>query len=136
MTEENNDEQFLEEFRRWLQETRQEAARANLGDGVPPGQPTGDLNSDSQPPYRANDSAPVKHQEPQVGLYRLVEEFTALRQELKLQTRELSSAGRTPRSSFEFVGRSGRNVSIGCSQTKCRSFGRRKTNCQRLCRIG
>jgi molecular chaperone GrpE len=87
MTEENNDEQFLEEFRRWLREARHEAARADKPDEIPPVQPTGDLNSDSKPSYQAKESPLVEPRATQVGLYRLVEEFTALRHELKLQTR-------------------------------------------------
>jgi molecular chaperone GrpE len=63
MTGIENDEQILDWFRKWLQETRQEAAEVDEGaNGV---------------------IAPLQR----VGLDRLVEEFTALRHELKLQTR-------------------------------------------------
>jgi molecular chaperone GrpE len=57
------DEQLLGQFRQWLTETRQEAAR-----------------SENEP----NHSPTLKSR---VGLDRLVEEFTALRHEIKLQTR-------------------------------------------------
>lgn len=63
MTETEHDEQILEQFRKWLLETRQEAAA--LDGGI----------------------APVAPAAPGLGLERLVEEFTALRHELKLQTR-------------------------------------------------
>jgi molecular chaperone GrpE len=63
MTDIENDEQILDHFRKWLQETRQEAAAvAAVTDSVTPS-----LSGFS--------------------LDRLVEEFTALRHELKLQTR-------------------------------------------------
>jgi molecular chaperone GrpE len=62
MSDFENDERLLERFRGWLQATRQEAA--DLGEPVAA-------------------STPCKR----VGLERLVEEFTALRHELKLQTR-------------------------------------------------
>ena len=63
MTDSENDERILDLFRHWLQETRQEAAEAN---------------------ERANGvTAPL----PRFGFDRIVEEFTALRHELKLQTR-------------------------------------------------
>ena len=64
MTEPNDDEDLLVRFRHWLDEAR--AAAEQLGENVPPPGP-----SDG----------------PGVGLYRLVEEFTALRHEVKLQTK-------------------------------------------------
>src|SRR4051812_35485514 len=62
MIDGENNEQLLERFRNWLEETRREAALVDAAQEVMP---------------RA----------PGVGLDRLVEEFTALRHELKLQTR-------------------------------------------------
>lgn len=67
MTNVGNDEQILDHFRKWLQETRQEAAEIDEG---------------------ASGEVPAL---PRVGLERLVEEFTALRHELKLQTRSSRS---------------------------------------------
>lgn len=61
MTEVENDEHILDQFRNWLLKTRQEAA------GV--------------------DEAAAGDPAPGFGLDRLVEEFTALRHEVKLQTR-------------------------------------------------
>ena len=60
------DERILDQFRTWLQETRQESREASPG--------TED----------ATNGVPAL---PGFGLERLVEEFTALRHELKLQTR-------------------------------------------------
>jgi molecular chaperone GrpE len=57
---------LLERLRRWLDETRAEA-----GDASPEHDPDPDDDAEGPP----------------VGLYRLVEEFTALRQEVKLQTK-------------------------------------------------
>jgi molecular chaperone GrpE len=63
MTDHESDEQILDQFRKWLLATRQEAAALDEGPGhVPPPSPG-------------------------FGIERLVEEFTALRHELKLQTR-------------------------------------------------
>jgi molecular chaperone GrpE len=56
-----NDEQLLDHFRNWLLKTRQEAAEVEEAAGDAPA--------------------------PRFGLDRLVEEFTALRHEIKLQTR-------------------------------------------------
>lgn len=58
------DEQLLERFRHWLESTRDAAAG-----------------------LAAQDLAPLDGAMEKVGLYRLVEEFTALRHETKLQTR-------------------------------------------------
>lgn len=67
MTDEGaEDERILDQFRTWLQETRQESRAAVLG------------------AENATDGALAL---PGFGLERLVEEFTALRHELKLQTR-------------------------------------------------
>ena len=63
MTGEPTDEQLLEQFRQWLNETRREAASLS------------ESTTESPAPAAA------------VGLDRLVEEFTALRHEIKLQTR-------------------------------------------------
>ncbi|MBY0457987.1 MAG: nucleotide exchange factor GrpE [Gemmataceae bacterium] len=61
-----HDEQILHQFRAWLQQTRHEARDAGPRDAnATPSDPPG----------------------PRFGLERLVEEFTALRHELKLQTR-------------------------------------------------
>jgi len=67
MTGSAHDEQILDQFRKWLLETRQETevAAAALDDGT----------------------NPVAAAVPGFGIERLVEEFTALRHELKLQTR-------------------------------------------------
>jgi molecular chaperone GrpE len=62
MTDPTDDEALLDRFRDWLREARAEADGFN-GDRAP--SPTG----------------------PEVGLYRLVEEFTALRHEVKLETK-------------------------------------------------
>jgi molecular chaperone GrpE len=62
MTDPTDDEALLDRFRDWLRDARDEAGRFN-GDPAP--SPTG----------------------PDVGLYRLVEEFTALRHEVKLETK-------------------------------------------------
>jgi molecular chaperone GrpE len=56
-----DDEALLDQFRQWLDDARAEAA--------------------ALPPVEAGDV------EPEVGLYRLTEEFTALRHEVKLQTK-------------------------------------------------
>jgi molecular chaperone GrpE len=67
MTEQDTDELILQRLADWLRQTRSEADA--LGEpyaGAPPLPPT---------------------TEPDEGLYRLVEEFTALRQEVKLQTK-------------------------------------------------
>lgn len=68
MTDEDaeHDERILDQFRTWLQETRQESREAVPG------------------AENATDGALAL---PAFGLERLVEEFTALRHELKLQTR-------------------------------------------------
>jgi len=63
MTDQTGTESLLEQFRRWLEETRAEIEASN-GEGASP-----------------EDDAP------EVGLYRLAEEFTALRHEVKLQTK-------------------------------------------------
>lgn len=68
----NEDEQLLARFAQWLSETRAEANRLEEN-----GRPFDDS------PLTAEPSLP----DAQIGLYRLVEEFTALRQEVKLQTR-------------------------------------------------
>jgi len=65
MTESEHDEQILDQFRKWLLETRQQAEATAPDEGT-------------------NTDVPVS---PGFGLERLVEEFTALRHELKLQTR-------------------------------------------------
>ncbi|CAN5508204.1 hypothetical protein BH10PLA2_BH10PLA2_17610 [soil metagenome] len=57
------DDQLIDQFRHWLSQSRQEAAQV------------------AEAPVLSNDP------EPAVGLVRLVEEFTALRHETKLQTR-------------------------------------------------
>jgi molecular chaperone GrpE len=62
----NDDEALLSRFRDWLRDARAEADGFN-GDRFP--SPT-----ESEP-------------QPEVGLYRLVEEFTALRHEIKLETK-------------------------------------------------
>ncbi|MCA1686979.1 MAG: nucleotide exchange factor GrpE, partial [Planctomycetia bacterium] len=61
MTVPPDDEAVLSRFRQWL-------AEARAGDDGP-------------------DPLPPEANEPEIGLYRLVEEFTALRQEVKLQTK-------------------------------------------------
>lgn len=58
-----DDEALLSQLREWLRETRAESESAN---GV---------------------EVPEEEAEPRLGLYRLVEEFTALRHEVKLQTK-------------------------------------------------
>ena len=62
----NDDEALLNRLGQWLRETRVEASQ-----------------------FSQNGSSPINAAEaaPDVGLYRLVEEFTALRHEVKLQTR-------------------------------------------------
>lgn len=65
MTEVLDDEARLSRFRQWLQETRHQAESIELS------------SSDSG--------------RPEIGLYRLVEEFTALRQEVKLETKSSRS---------------------------------------------
>lgn len=65
MTDIENDERILDQFRKWIQETRQEAIEG--GSNV------------------------VASPAPSFGLGRLVEEFTSLRHELKLQTRSSRS---------------------------------------------
>lgn len=67
MIEGENVEQILQQFRGWLEQARQESAVAN-------GDPVAGIE-----------------QPPRVGLDRLVEEFTALRHEIKLQTRSSRS---------------------------------------------
>jgi molecular chaperone GrpE len=66
MTDPIDDEALLSRFRDWLRDARAEADGLN-GDHV--------------------DVDPSTGAEPEVGLYRLVEEFTALRHELKLETK-------------------------------------------------
>lgn len=63
MTDAATDDEMLDQFRKWLHETRLEAA------GI-------------EEPANGAAGSPQR-----VGLYRLVEEFTALRHEIKLQTR-------------------------------------------------
>jgi molecular chaperone GrpE len=67
MIEGENIEQILQQFRSWLEQARQDSASANS-----------DLLAGAQEP-------------PRVGLDRLVEEFTSLRHEIKLQTRSARS---------------------------------------------
>jgi len=67
MTESEHDEQILDQFRKWLLQTRHEAEAAA---------PTSDEGTNQVTPTS-----------PGFGLERLVEEFTAMRHELKLQTR-------------------------------------------------
>lgn len=73
-----DDEQLLARFRQWLAETRAAAEQvATAGHASLPDSGDGALNT-----------APIVMAPPSgVGLYRLAEEFTALRQEVKLQTR-------------------------------------------------
>jgi molecular chaperone GrpE len=66
MTDPIDDEALLSRFRDWLRDARAEADGLN-GDQV-------DVDSSTEP-------------KPEVGLYRLVEEFTALRHEVKLETK-------------------------------------------------
>jgi molecular chaperone GrpE len=68
MTDPSPDEQLLRRFGEWMRETREEAARID---------------------NRGDDTACVEREVPAAGfgLYRLVEEFTALRHEVKLQTK-------------------------------------------------
>jgi molecular chaperone GrpE len=66
MTDPIDDEALLSRFRDWLRDARAEADGLN-GDRV-------DVSSSPDP-------------KPEVGLYRLVEEFTALRHEVKLETK-------------------------------------------------
>ena len=66
MIDPNDDEAVLERLREWLRQTRAEAEA--LGREAP-------------------DLSALDLDGPEVGLYRLVEEFTALRHEVKLQTR-------------------------------------------------
>ncbi len=88
MTEDNHDEHLLEEFRKWLQETRKEAAQVDEAEGsATAGQSPVNLNSATIPIRQAREPAAANSREPPFGLNRLVEEFTALRHELKLQTR-------------------------------------------------
>src|SRR4051794_36011065 len=70
MTDPHDTEALLSQFRSWLLDAR--AAAENAGDAT--ASPDNDLDSDSDT-------------EPEVGLYRLVEELTALRHEVKLQTK-------------------------------------------------
>jgi molecular chaperone GrpE (heat shock protein) len=67
MNEGITDDQLLDQFRNWLNQTRQEAAAAGW------------------------EPAPTAEPGPSIGLDRLVEEFTALRHETKLQTRSSRS---------------------------------------------
>ena len=60
----DDDEVLLARFRQWLRDARADAE---------------ELDSDGEPPPEPG--------EPEVGLYRLIEEFTALRHEVKLQTK-------------------------------------------------
>jgi molecular chaperone GrpE len=66
VTDRFDDEELLDRFRRWLHDARIEAGELADADGVPP-------------------APAVAVQE--VGLFQLVEEFSALRHELKLQTK-------------------------------------------------
>jgi molecular chaperone GrpE len=66
MIDQGDEEQILGRFRRWLQEARAEAA-----EGDHPGGMVFEPNAEIR----------------EIGLYQLVEEFTALRHEIKLQTR-------------------------------------------------
>lgn len=68
MTIQHDDETVLAEFGRWLRE-----ARADADELARPGEDGGTL--------------PAEADLPEVGLERIVEEFTALRQEVKLQTK-------------------------------------------------
>ena len=67
MNDASEDEQILDRLREWLRETRLQAEQLGSAEGA--------------------QSAPAESPERDFGLYRLVEEFTALRQDLKLQTR-------------------------------------------------
>ena len=69
MTDSIDDEALLSRFRDWLREARAEAEKSN-----------GDLVS------------PLARPGSEVGLYRLVEEFTAFRHEVKLETKSSRSA--------------------------------------------
>ena len=66
MTDRIDDETVLARFRQWLQEARAEAEEQD---------------------FEATDRLEPDAEIPDVGLFRLIEEFTALRHELKLQTR-------------------------------------------------
>lgn len=76
MIDAGQDEQILDQFRKWLHETRQESlAHESL----------------AREPQGADDEERPVASAPGFGLGRLVEEFTALRHELKLQTRSSRS---------------------------------------------
>jgi len=80
MSEASSDEQLLDRLRQWLSQTRAEAEALAPGEAARENG-AADLNADGQNAAGQN----VAGQN--VGIYRLVEEFTALRQEVKLQTR-------------------------------------------------
>ena len=80
MNQGDTDEQILGQFRTWLEQTRREAAQAE----------------DSE----TAGSTP----EPHVGLDRLVEEFTALRHEVKLQTRSSRTLEERLEASLKLLG--------------------------------
>jgi molecular chaperone GrpE len=72
MTDGIDDEQLLSRFRQWLQETRAETERRDR---------------EGSEPLPNDDAVDVR----EIGLYQVIEEFTALRHELKLQTRSARS---------------------------------------------
>ena len=79
MSERVADEQLLERFRQWFAETSQEAAELSRSDTT--GRDGGDSDAGV---FGVGDS---DSDGPAVGLCDLVEAFTALRQEVKLQTK-------------------------------------------------
>lgn len=86
MSEVSSDEQLLERLRQWLSQTRAEAETLASGEA---GRENGAGGENGAAERNADDENPAAQiaADQNVGIYRLVEEFTALRQEVKLQTR-------------------------------------------------
>lgn len=86
--DEDHEEQLVAQFRQWLREAREEGAR--LADEAQDDDKFDDASADesaeSAAESRDSDHAHACEHD-SVGLYRLAEEFTSLRQEVKLQSR-------------------------------------------------
>ena len=90
MSDADRDEELLDRFRQWLRQSREEAERVERNGGEPQAlhcETEGGADFSGAAAGKKFDGADLDGADCEFGLYQLIEEFTALRQELKLQTR-------------------------------------------------